>query len=192
MRILNTKEAAEFLLEGEIIAYPTETVYGIGGDPFSDGIFEKIGRIKRRNVNQYILLIPNKEWLERLVEEIPTKAIKLIDKFWPGPLTVIFRKKKEYINIPGETIALRISPHDNLVKLFKLYDNPIISTSANISGSPPAKNMEEIIKYFDNKIPGILEGTPSGTQPSTIYDSLTNEILREGAIPATKIREIIT
>jgi len=192
MKILKPNDAAQFIEKGEIIAYPTETVYGIGGNPFCKDIHNKINIIKnRKDSKNYILLIPNTQWVDKLTENLSEKDYILMNTFWPGPLTLIFRKNKNLSALPGETVALRISPHETIKKLFTYLNTPIISTSANISNNKPAKTFEEINLIFSDKISGILEGKPYNKTPSTIFNTLTKTVIREGEITKEKISHYI-
>ena len=188
MTFLDIKEAAESLQHCNIIAYPTETVYGIGGNPFCNKIFYKLKKIKKRENEQFILLLPDKKWVKTLTEDISEKAFRLMENFWPGPLTIIFKKKSSLIELPGKTVALRISPHKTLTELFQHYYNPLISTSANISGKPPAVSYSQIKNYFNNNI-NILKGESYNKKPSTIYDSINDRIIRHGDISENEIKK---
>lgn len=193
MRLLKAKQAdfleiIKFLEKGGIIIYPTETLYGIGVKYDIKVQLKKIFEIKKRPAEKVFPLIVNLSHLDLLVTQIPPIAEKLIEQYWPGPLTLllparedlpveIIMNKKIAVRMPGESFAL---------ELIKKSPFPITATSANISGLPPASDIDEIIKYFkdlQNDLLIIDEGKLKGV-PSTILDATVfpPKIIRQGAL----------
>lgn len=189
-------EVVKVLKSGGIIAYPTETFYALGVNARDEGALKKLYKIKGRPKKKPLpVIIGDRKRLKTSVKRIPSKAERLMKRFWPGPLTLVFEASSDIpqlltaktgkiaIRIPGERIAL---------KLAKKAGFPITSTSANPSGKPPAIRPEKVIKYFDNKIDLLIDGgkTP-GEKPSTIVDVTGPvRILREGAIPSSVVLDL--
>jgi L-threonylcarbamoyladenylate synthase len=185
--------AAECILKGGIVAYPTETVYGLGARYDDERVLGRLYRLKKRPADKTMpLIIGNIPDLELLVESVPDSAKKIIEIFWPGPLTIVFRAKKNLsgfvtrdsgiaVRMPGESFALR---------LVRAVGIPITSTSANISGMPPACNALTAAEYFGSEIDLIVDGGESPrNMPTTIIDATLDEfrILREGHISLSDI-----
>jgi L-threonylcarbamoyladenylate synthase len=183
-------EAVKVIQEGQVVAFPTDTVYGLAADSSNFEAVAEIFRIKGRSWERpLILMIAEPEDLKRVVASVPKKARQLIAHYWPGPLTLILpRAKSTLSNICAgrETIGVRC-PGNNISRvLIKRAGVPLATTSANISGQPSAKTAEEVKKQLNGKIPLIINGGPTrlGVE-STIVDLTESpgRILREGAIP---------
>jgi L-threonylcarbamoyladenylate synthase len=189
--------AVETLKKGGIIAYPTETFYGLGVKFDIEDSLKRLFEIKKRPEEKAIpLIIGNKELLHTLTSSINNKAMVLINRFWPGPLTLIFSARdnlSDYITAGTCTIAVRIPGESFALQLAKAAGFPITATSANPSGMPPALNVETVTKYFGDKIDLIIDGGHSpGGSPSTIVDVTGDDIkiVREGAIDRKQIATI--
>ena len=178
---------------GGLIAFPTDTVYGLGADAFNSTAVERIYEIKNRPKHQqFPLLIADIERLTALAGPIPEIAWFLARRFWPGGLTLVLSKKDSlpaYI-ASGPTIAIRVPNHLVCRALIQRLGNPIIGTSANTSGQPAALTAEEVRQQLGGKIDLIINGgkCPGGKE-STIVD-VTHEapvILRQGIIPSHEI-----
>lgn len=200
MELLSLEEAAWKIRNGSIIAYPTETVFGLGTVIYDRDSVLKIKKIKGIDDNKplSVLISKNKiNMLDELVDSFFPVAQRLSKFFWPGPLTIVHEAKSEvpdYITGGSGFIGLRCSPHPIVNKLLDLIGHPIISTSANPSSFKPALDYQEIFSYFKNKIDGVLMVENSEdfnvknnniiNIPSTIVkvDYHNIEILREGAI----------
>lgn len=192
------KQALNILKNNGVIAYPTETLYGLGASIYSEKALEKLLEIKQvKDPKPISVLVSSIKMLGDLIEEISANAQKLIDKFWPGPLTIIFNVKK---SLPSYTtrlilagtykIGIRYSPNKIITKIVEELGHPITSTSANITGSPPAKNVEQLKKYFNNNLDLIVVAEKElDALPSTVVDVTGREIiiLREGQIKKTEI-----
>ncbi len=183
------------LQKGGVIAFPTDTVYGLGADAFNATAIERIYQIKNRPKHrQFPLLIADVKELTVLVDPIPEIAWFLARRLWPGGLTLVLPKKGSVpVHLaPGTTIAVRVPDHPVCLAVIKHLGNPVIGTSANISGQPAALTAEEVEQQLGGKIDFIIDGgkCPGGKE-STVAD-VTHEspiILRHGIIPAYEIDE---
>ncbi len=185
----NTLEhAATTVLRGGIIAYPTETTYGLGARYDDQKALQRLYELKKRPDDKTIpLIIGDVSDLDFLVEFVTDQAKKLMSKYWPGPLTLIFRAKaglNGYITC-NSTIALRIPGDSFALRLVRKAGIPVTATSANISGMPPAVSAAMAAGYFGSAIDLIVDGgeCPENS-PSTIVDVTSDDlrILREGSI----------
>ncbi len=183
----------EVMNSGGIIAYPTETFYGLGARFDRPQAIKKLYELKKRPVEKAMPLIigdlsqlkfvVDSEWLR----EIPSKVKGLMEIYWPGPLTILMPARKglsEYLVGEGGTVAVRIPGESFALHLARKAGFPITATSANISGMPPADSAERVIEYFDGLLDLVIDGgkTPGGL-PSTIVDATKNlRVMREGAL----------
>ncbi len=181
------------LRKGGVIAFPTDTVYGLGADAFNTTAVERIYKIKNRSRHQQLpLLIADVEQLTALANPIPGIAWFLTRHFWPGGLTLVLAKTDAVPAhlAPGTTIAVRIPNQHVCLALIKNLGNPIIGTSANISGQPPALTSDEVRQQLAGKIDFVLNGgkCPGGKE-STVVDIThgTPAILRQGIISSYDI-----
>jgi L-threonylcarbamoyladenylate synthase len=188
------KQVRDIFKKDGIIAYPTETFYGIGVDPFNKSAVYKIFKLKGRSHDRPIsILIKDKKMLLEVIEDIPLSAKILIKSFWPGPLTIIFNAKKTIPSvITGNTgkIGVRISSNPITQKLLEVIDSPITTTSANLSGKKSPVTAGEVVDYFGDNLDLIIDGgLLSGKLGSTIVDTTEEEIkvIREGEIPVKTI-----
>ncbi|MDK9707900.1 MAG: L-threonylcarbamoyladenylate synthase [Desulforhopalus sp.] len=162
------ERAVDCFRNGGIVAFPTETYYGLAVDPDSCSAISELYKIKNREAGKpLLLLIAEREQLNDLVERIPPEFIPLMDKFWPGPLTLVFPAKKEVCRqLTGETgtIGVRISSHPLANALAKKIGKPITATSANISGLQPPTKPSEVLRMFGTHLNYIIDGgeTPGG------------------------------
>lgn len=190
--------AAEAILKGGVIGYPTETVYGLGASAFKSEAVARIFELKGREASQAILLIASDlEQVAGIVSEIPDVAVTLADEFWPGPLTLIFNAGKNVLSGltgTGGTIGVRIPGNKICLDLLNAAGVPITSTSANISGGQNPISAKEVLKYFRNELDLIIDGgeTPSRT-PSTVISVADNQavLFREGAVKIYEIEKIL-
>ncbi len=190
-------KALDILTNGGIIAYPTETFYGLGAKYDIEDSLKKLVKIKKRPREKAIpLIIGNEDLLHTLTESINDTARVLMKTFWPGPLTLIFLAKENlssYLTAGTNKIAVRIPGESFALQLAKIANFPITATSANPSGSMPAQDAETVIKYFDEQIDLIIDGGYTlGGLPSTIVDIAGDEvkIIREGIIKKEEILKI--
>ncbi|MBU1160396.1 threonylcarbamoyl-AMP synthase, partial [Patescibacteria group bacterium] len=136
--ISKIKTAAKILKQGGLVAFPTDTVYGLGADAFNVHAVKKIFQVKKRLTNKpLIILIANKKTVYKLAKNVSINAKKLINKFWPGPLTIVFKKSQivpEIITGNLDTVGIRMPDNKIALNLIKEAKTPIVATSANISG----------------------------------------------------------
>ncbi len=181
------QQALTVLKNGGIIAFPTDTVYGLGALAFDNAAIESIYVAKDRPIEKAIpVLIGDLSDLDKVAANIPNMAFRFAARFWPGPLTCIIPKKQTLPPAVSatSTVAVRIPNHPNALSLLRAA-GPMAVTSANISGQPSPSTAEEAYTQLNGRIPLILDGgkTPGGV-PSTLVDCSGNEpiILREGPI----------
>ncbi len=190
--------AGEILRKGGLVAFPTETVYGLGGDGLNAGSSKKIYAAKGRpSDNPLIIHIADLESLEKIVKSVPPKAKLLAEKFWPGPLTMIFSKSSRvpYETTGGlESVAVRMPSHPVALAIIREGGGYIAAPSANTSGRPSPTRAEHVCEDLTGKIDMIVDGGAVGIGlESTIVD-FTEEvpvILRPGYINQEMIQEVI-
>lgn len=154
--------AVSHLRQGRIVAFPTETYYGLAVDPDCVSAVRRLFAVKKRSADKaLLLLIENIEQLDNIVQEVPSQYLPLIEKFWPGPLTLIFQGKKtlnQQITGNTGTVGVRISSDPVAQALVKRMGKPITATSANISGFSPAQSALEVSRMFGSDIDYIIDG----------------------------------
>ena len=189
--------AVDAIKKGKTIAFKTDTIYGLSCLSTSPSACEELARIKGREGKPLILLISKDMDIGKYVGNISSQTRKIIDKFWPGPLTIIFRAKYPFCNTitcGKPTIAIRM-PNDILCKrLISAVGEPIVSTSANLSGEKPLNAPNVIFDAFNGKIPYIIDSkVPDSTLSSTIIaiDGDNVSILREGPITKDDIKNVL-
>ena len=192
-------EISEEIKKGKIFVFPTETVYGIGTNAYNEESCKKIYEIKKRpNWKPLIVLISDIEMLKNLTEEINDIEKKLIEAFWPGPLTIIFQKNKnisisKYVSAGLDTIGVRMTDGEMIQKIIKKANVPIVAPSANLSGKTDGTKIQEIMDEIGNDIDGIIDiGDIYDSNPSTLVQVMDNQIkvLREGKISKEQLSEI--
>jgi len=190
--------AVRILRKDGVIGYPTETVYGIGSNIFSAAAVDRIYNLKSRDRSKALIVIAaDIIQVGDLVEEIPEAAERLMENFWPGPLTMVFRASRELLGSPfhrSHTIAIRIPDCPICLALLKSSGFPIISTSANRSNEPPAVTAEQVNEKFGDELDLIIDGSETlSTTPSTVVDvtRLPVRVLREGAISRLEIDTVL-
>ncbi len=191
-------QAVSVLSQGGVVAFPTETYYGLAVDPFNQSALLKLYKVKGRPKNKAILLLIEKiEQLNELTLSIPDIYLPLINKYWPGPLTLIFPAAKNIdplLTGGSGTIGIRISSHNVAQDICKAWRNPITATSANISGNLPAKTSKEVYEIFGDSIDLILDaGETSAGLCSTIVACKDNKLnlIRTGQIDFSELQNII-
>jgi len=189
---LAIQEALKVLRAGGLVAFPTDTVYGLGALAFDNTAIKNIYTAKNRPVEKAIpILIADVDDLEKIAINIPDMARRFASRFLPGPLTCIIPKNP---NLPESisatfTVAVRIPDHKDARALLRAA-GPMAVTSANISGKPSPSTAQEVREQLDGRIPLILDGGKTrGGIPSTLVDCTGNEpvILREGPISMTEL-----
>ncbi|WP_269410493.1 L-threonylcarbamoyladenylate synthase [Lentibacillus daqui] len=191
-------EAAGLLQNGEAVAFPTETVYGLGADATSETAVAKIFAAKGRPAdNPLIAHVATKAQLQQLVSTVPTFVDKLIDTFSPGPLTYILPSNGTCAtNVTAEqsTIGVRIPSHPVAQRLLRKCDLPIAAPSANLSGKPSPTTADHVWQDLNGKIAGLLDGGPTGVGVESTVIDCTSEIpiiLRPGGVTKEQLQEVI-
>ena len=190
--------ASEVLLSGGIVAFPTESFYGLAVDINNEQAIEKLFKIKKRDFkNPILILLPEIGDLEKYVEDIPVPAIKLMGKFWPGGLTMLFKADcniSPLLTANTGKIGIRYSSHPLATALARSIGRPVTGTSSNISGRPPCTTAQEVFDYFGKTIDLIIDnGTMQGGPGSTILDVTVNPciVVREGMVTKMDIEKVI-
>ncbi len=184
----SVEEAAIVIKQGGVVAFPTETYYGLAVDPFNDAALEKLFRLKKRPENKPLLtLISGLDQLPRLAENVPPCFLPLM-KLWPAPLTLVFPARKELsrrLTAGTETIGVRISSHPVAQHFVELCGQPLTATSANLSGEAAANSVKEVVAQFSTNLDYIIDGgTTPGGAGSTLVGCADNRLvlLRRGAL----------
>ncbi|MBL7032494.1 MAG: threonylcarbamoyl-AMP synthase [Nitrospira sp.] len=182
-------DSIEIMKGGGVIAYPTESFYALGALATNEKALEKLFLLKKRPAEKPLpLIVGGPEALAAVVKKLPERAVELMKRYWPGPLTIVFEAAdnisdlltagtgKVAVRVPGESVAMHLA---------RAAGFPITATSANISTKSPADNTDMIVNYFGDSIDMIIDGgrTPGG-KPSTIVDATVDpiRILREGSV----------
>ncbi len=192
--------AAACLAGGGIVAFPTETYYGLAVDPFDPAALARLFQLKQRAGHKPILtLIEQPGQLSCLARDVPPVFQRLMDCFWPGPLTLVCRARPELpagLTADTGTIGVRVPGHSVARRLVKAFGRPITGTSANISGMAAATTVAEVGQQFGNGVDLVLDGGPTpGGKGSTVagLDKAGSLVLiREGVIPFNRLAAIIT
>ena len=187
-------KAADFILAGEVVAYPTETIYGLGADVFSKKAVKKIYDLKSRDYGLPVsVLVANTRMLKEIVTEIPERAMVLMRHFWPGPLTILFQVNEKFpkslVTNTGK-VGVRVSSNPVASALVTKVGRPLTTTSANRTGFPPSLNVKHIQKFFGDHLTCIIDaGECEPSRGSTVVDVTeeTMRIIRDGAIPADEV-----
>ncbi len=186
------------LLDAGVLAYPTETFYGLGAAGFSRKGVERVFRLKNRAGDKPLpVMASDLDMVREIAAGIPRAFSLLAGEFWPGPLTLVLRAAPAlpvWLTGPDRTVAVRIPPASWVRKIVGTISQPLTATSANLSGMMEVDNAAEVIRCFGGKIAAVIDGgkTPGGA-PSTILD-LTRDtpvILREGQIPAADVLAVL-
>ena len=187
--------AIDALRAGEAIAFPTDTLYGVGGDALSPRAVQRVQKAKRRDKNKAMpVLLASGEDVGRLVAQWPEVAARLAERYWPGALTLVAPSRPEVpdgVRSSG-TVAVRVPGHTALRGVIATAGCPLIGTSANVSGEPAALTAHEAARALQESVALVLDGGRVGGTPSTVVLIEGNEVkvLREGAIAATDVLRV--
>jgi L-threonylcarbamoyladenylate synthase len=187
MSVEDIKEAAKLVLEGRLIAYPTDTVYGLGCNPFDADAVDRLVKAKERVKGSLPILVTSLQDAERL-GEISGLAATLANRFWPGPLTLVVPPRTNFPEmVTGDTtlVGLRIPNHETARRLIKECGGALIGTSANISGRPSLRTAEEVFRALEGRVDLVVDGGPTSLgRESTVVRVLEDEItvLRDGVL----------
>ncbi|GAA4720645.1 L-threonylcarbamoyladenylate synthase [Brevibacillus fulvus] len=191
-------DGAKLLREGEIVAFPTETVYGLGANALSDQAVAKIYQAKGRpSDNPLIVHIADLTQLKQVVREVSERANRLIEAFWPGPLTLIMPKSAQVADLVTaglDTVGVRMPDHPVALALIKQANVPVAAPSANRSGKPSPTTAEHVRTDLNGRIPYLIDGGTAGIGvESTVLDVTVEPplILRPGGITAEQIAAVI-
>lgn len=191
-------EAVAILKGGGVIGFPTETFYGLGADARNEAAIKKIFAVKGRDFNNPILVVIGEPGhVDLLAGDIPALARSLMQRFWPGPVTILFRASaavSQKLTAGSGKIGIRLTSHPIARELARKLGGPLTATSANLSGAPECSTAAEVLSQLEGKIDGLVDGgiTPGG-KGSTIVDATVAPVyvLREGVIPAALIQETL-
>ncbi|MCL6429992.1 MAG: threonylcarbamoyl-AMP synthase [Anaerolineae bacterium] len=190
--------AAEALRRGEVVAFPTDTVYGVGAALFHERAIRALYEIKGRPEAKAIpLLLADPTGLERVAARVPPLAERLVQRFWPGGLTLVVEARPELPEVllgGGRTVAVRVPDHPIARALIRAVGAPLATTSANRSGEPEALTAAEVIGQLGRGVRWVIDGGRSpGGKPSTVVDLSTDPpvIRRVGAIPADELLPVL-
>ena len=190
----NRKAAQETVARGGVIAFRTDTFYGLGADPFNVSAVRRIKELKGREGDKPILVvISDVDQIDRVIAAQSKTFKTLIEKLWPGPLTIIGAAAaglSEELTAGTKTLGVRLPNDDEVRALARTCGGALTATSANLSGQPPARTAQEVQDYFERKIDLIVDGGPAKTdQPSTVVEAVTDgvSLVREGVLPWTEI-----
>ena len=191
-------EAKKILEKEELVAIPTETVYGLAGNIYSEKAIKKIFQTKERPLfNPLIVHIASTDKLKEIVSEIPEKAQQLADAFWPGSLTLVLKKNAhipDSITAGKDTVAVRVPNHELTLRLLQILDFPLAAPSANPFGSISPTTAEHVADYFPNDLEMVLQGgnCTNGIESTIIGFENNNPVLyRLGSISVEEIEAVI-
>lgn len=192
------RDAAAFVSRGGVIAYPTETFYGLGADATNEKAINRLFEIKGRNFhNPVSVIIGHLQDVYPLVSNITDSARKLMDAFWPGPLTIIFEASERVSPLLTSNtgkIGIRLSGNDIARDIARETGKPLTATSANLSGAPECEDANQVIRQIGNKIEAIVDTGKTGSRTgSTIIDASCEpvRIIRPGAIASEIIQNCV-
>ena len=185
--LADIERAVAILRDGGLVAYPTDTVYGLAALPTDDRAVARLFEAKKRAVDRAVpLLIASPADVELVVNEVPEIARRLMRAFWPGALTIVFRTAADFRSAAVDrTVALRVPGHPTPRQLAELLGAPITGTSANISGEPEPLTADDVRSQLGDAVDLIIDGGRcAGGRPSTVVDCTTEppRVLREGAV----------
>ena len=191
-------KAAEILKAGKLVAFPTDTVYGIGANAFNKDAVERIFTAKGRDSKKPLqILIADKDNLNFIVEKQSDTLHRLVDRFFPGALTIVVPAKADFprwVTCGLDTVGVRMPSNPIALEMIKAFGKPIAATSANISGLPDPKDAQQVLEYLDGKVDFILDGgaTPDNV-PSTVIDVSVNppKILRQGKLTVDELSKAL-
>ena len=194
----NMDEAAAILRDGGLVGIPTETVYGLGANGLNEEavahIFEAKGRPQD---NPLILHIPDASWLERYCKDIPLTAYKLADAYWPGPMTMILRRKDivpDAVTAGLDTVGMRCPAHPLCRAIIDAAGVPVAAPSGNISGRPSPTTAQHMLEDMDGKIDAIVDGGPCSVGVESTIIDLTEtpaRLLRPGGITLEQLEAVL-
>ena len=190
------REVSTALTNKQVLVFPTETFYGLGGNAFSKSVVDRVYRIKERPRTKPLLLLITPQWLPRLCQWSDSRINDLMNEYWPGPLTLILAahpELPEHLQNTTGTLAVRYTSSRAAQRLIELGDCPLIGTSANLTGMPECSTVKQVEEQLKNKLDLIIDG---GIQPAIQSSTIINctskkiKILRHGVISLTELNRI--
>lgn len=188
--IENFDVIAEAIARGGVIAFRTDTFYGLGADPFNQSAVQKIRDLKGREDDKPILVVlSDAKHIDRLIRDRSRAFDNLAERLWPGPLTIIGRAADDLPNeltAATKTVGVRLPDDDKVRALIEACGGALTATSANPSGQPPARTAAAVANYFAERIDLVVDGgATTSDDPSTVVDATADAIklVREGVIP---------
>jgi L-threonylcarbamoyladenylate synthase len=196
--LLGIEKAVELLKAGKLVAFPTDTVYGVGADVFNDEAVEQIFAAKKRELDKPLqVLIASKSDLQIIAGTRSDALDRLASEFWPGPLTIVMPAREDFprrVRCGRDTIGVRMPANAIALKLIEAFGGPVAATSANVSGLPDPVNARKVMGYLGGKVHLIIDGgsTP-GNVPSTVVDISIHPplILRQGKLSVEDLRRVL-
>jgi L-threonylcarbamoyladenylate synthase len=194
---MNFEELKNVIDAGGVAVIPTDTVYGIIADATNEEAIKKIYKIKRRDYSKpLIIMVSSIEMLLRYVDNVSLMEKEIINKYWPGKLTILFKKNNKlssFINNGGEYVGIRLPDNEDIIKLINMLEKPLVSTSANISEKDTIVSVDLLEEELANNIDYIYDGGVLSDVPSTIIKVDNNSInfLRKGDIAEQIERDFI-
>jgi L-threonylcarbamoyladenylate synthase len=192
------QRAAEWIKKGALVAFPTETVYGLGAAIFNPSAIALIFTVKRRPIdNPLIAHISSHEQVSQIATEIPDSFYLLAESFFPGPLTVVLKRNDRVppvVSAGLDSIALRMSSHPIALKLISLVGEPLVAPSANLSGKPSSTHESHVLEDFEGKIAAVIKGGKTDLGIESTVISLLGQapmLLRPGAIAKEQIEQVL-
>jgi L-threonylcarbamoyladenylate synthase len=192
------EEAVALLKAGKLVAFPTDTVYGVGADVFNEDAVRSIFAAKKRDINKPLqILIAQKSDLQAITRDQSEILERLASEFWPGPLTLVMLAREDFprqVRCNRDTIGVRMPANLVALKLIEAFGVPLAATSANISGFSDPVNAREVMEYLGNEVDLILDGgTTPGSIPSTVLDISVHPpvVLREGKLGADELNRVL-
>lgn len=175
------EQATKAMLEGRVFIYPTDTVYGIGGNALDGGVCRRIREIKGRGAKPFSIIVSDFSMLRKYCE-VPEDRIRYLFQYLPGPYTFILNKKEDIPACPGEKIGVRVPMHSFIRKVAGNSGLPVIGTSANISGKEPVFSFKKISRALLREADLAIDGGDTYyRKESTVVDLVGMEVLRKGA-----------
>jgi L-threonylcarbamoyladenylate synthase len=192
------RRAQHLLRSGEVVAFPTDTVYGIGAHAFQPEAVAALYAIKNRSTSKAIpILVAQTEDMARVARHVPAVAWELAERFWPGGLTLVLPRAEQVpsvVTAGGDTVAVRYPDHSIPLALMRSAGAPLAATSANLSGQPSPTSALQVAEQLAGRVPLIIDGgqCPGGV-PSTVVDLSVEppRLLRAGAISAAELGDIL-
>ena len=189
-------EACRVVRGGGLVVYPTDTLYGLGADPFNERAVSRAYEAKRRESKPMPVLVSSREVVEE-VAVVVDEAVRLMDAFWPGPLTIVLPRRPRLpraVTAGADSVGVRMPRHSLALSLIESCGGVLIGTSANISGMPPPRTVEEALSQLGDSVDLAIDAGPAPIgAPSTVID-LSGErprLVREGAIRLEEVERVL-